>query len=381
MSIPFNKPLFLGEEIESVSRVQEYGKFSGNGSFTQQCHDWFESNMDIEKAFLTTSCTHALELSALLIDIQPGDEVIMPSYTFVSTSNAFVLRGANVVFVDINPDTMNMDMDLLESAISDQTKAVVPVHYAGVACEMDKLMDIASKHNLYVIEDAAQGIGATYKGKKLGSIGDLGTISFHDTKNLHCGEGGVLLINNENLIESAEIIREKGTNRKRFLRGQVDKYTWVDIGSSYSPSELNAAFLISQLKQLEKITEKRRKLWTSYYNNLISLELQGLIELPKVPEDRTHNAHIFYIKCADIDERSSLISYLYSKNIQAVFHYIPLHASKAGKKYGYMSLDKYTTSESQRLLRLPMYFDLKTSQVESIADHISEFYNSMKNEI
>jgi dTDP-4-amino-4,6-dideoxygalactose transaminase len=321
-------------------------------------------------------------MAAILIDIQPGDEVIAPSYTFVSTVNAFVLRGAKIVFVDVRPDTMNIDETLIEDAITDKTKAIVPVHYAGVACEMDTIMEIANRYNLYVIEDAAQGVMATYKGKALGTIGDLGCFSFHETKNYSMGEGGALLIQNEKFMERAEIIREKGTNRSRFIRGQVDKYTWVDIGSSYLPSELNAAFLFAQLEEAHKINDDRLYCWQTYYNGFKELEAQGLIELPVVPKDCEHNAHMFYIKCHDIEERSELIEYLKENKVQTVFHYIPLHTADAGLKYGkFLGEDRYTTSESERLLRLPMYYGLDPKSVHKVISHIKQFFESKYKEV
>jgi dTDP-4-amino-4,6-dideoxygalactose transaminase len=374
--IHFNKIPFTGKEIQYIQQaVESHQKLSGDGPFTKRCHDWFKANFHTPKALLTTSCTHALEMAAILIDIQPGDEVIVPSYTFVSTVNAFVLRGAKVVFVDIRPDTMNIDETLIEAAITDKTKAIVPVHYAGIACEMDTIMDIAKRYNLYVIEDAAQGVMSTYKGKALGTIGDLGCFSFHETKNYSMGEGGALLIQNDKFKERAEIIREKGTNRSKFIRGQVDKYTWVDIGSSYLPSELNAAYLFAQLEEAHKINNNRLKNWELYYEKLKKLSDVGLIELPVIPKGCQHNAHMFYIKCYDIEERSNLIEYLKQHDIQTAFHYIPLHSADAGLKYGeFHGEDRYTTTDSERLLRLPMYYDLKNSEVIQICELINEFY-------
>ncbi|MCA1060852.1 dTDP-4-amino-4,6-dideoxygalactose transaminase [Rossellomorea aquimaris] len=373
--IPFNKPPVTGKEVNYIKQAVEFQKLSGDGVFTKHCHNWFETNFDTPKALLMTSCTHALELAAILIDIQPGDEVIAPSYTFVSTVNAFVLRGAKIVFVDIRPDTLNIDESLIEAAITDKTKAIIPVHYAGVACEMDTIMSIAKRHNLYVIEDAAQGVMATYKGKALGTIGDFGCFSFHETKNYTMGEGGALLVQNENFQERAEISREKGTNRSKFLRGQVDKYTWVDVGSSYLPSELNAAYLYAQLEEAEKININRLEIWEYYYEGLKGLSDIGWIELPTVPKDCKHNAHMFYIKCRDIKERTALIEFLKENGVQTTFHYIPLHSSNAGMKFGYFSgEDHFTTKESERLLRLPMFYGLENQEISKIIKLINRFY-------
>ena len=371
--IPFNIPLVSNSEIKNIARVLDVGKFSGDGEFTKKCNYWLENLTKSKKVLLTTSCTHALELSATLINIQPGDEVITSSYGFVSTANAFILRGAKIVFVDIRPDTMNIDESKIEQAITSKTKAIIPVHYAGVACEMDKIMDIANKYKLFVIEDAAQGVMSTYKGKALGSIGHLGCFSFHETKNYHCGEAGAIIINHEDFIDRAEIIREKGTNRSLFLRGLLDKYRWVDIGSSYLPSELNAAFLYAQLKEAEKVNEKRILLWEEYSKQLKdSVD----IELQVIPNSVKHNGHMFYIKLKNIKQRQKMIDYLYKYGIQSVFHYIPLHESKKCKKYNvFNGLDKYTTKESERLLRLPMYYDLNVSDVQYICKKIGEFYN------
>lgn len=372
--INFNKPLFSGKELEYIKTAIENQKICGDGEFTHKCNKWFEDKFNTPKALLTTSCTHALEMAAFLCDIKPGDEVIMPSFTFVSTADAFVLRGAKIVFVDIRPDTMNIDENLIEEAITDKTKAIVPVHYAGVACEMDKIMEISKKYNLYVIEDAAQGVMSTYKGKALGTIGDFGCFSFHETKNYSMGEGGALLIKDKKNIERAEIIREKGTNRSKFFRGQVDKYTWIDWGSSYLPSELNAAYLWAQLEKADEINRDRIKSWNLYYENLKVLEEKGYIELPKVPDNCIHNAHMFYIKCKNLEERTKLIEKLKSNDILAVFHYIPLHSSPAGQKFGRFSgQDKYTTNESECLLRLPMYFGLGENVYKTIYS-INDFY-------
>lgn len=374
--INFNVPPYVGKEQEYIKQVIENNKkLSGDGVFTKKCNNWIESKFNTPKALLTTSCTHALEMAAILCDIKPGDEVIVPSYTFVSSVNAFVLRGATIIFVDIRPDTMNIDENLIEEAITNKTKAIVPVHYAGVSCEMDKIMEIAKKYNLYVIEDAAQGVMSTYKGQALGTIGDFGCFSFHETKNYTSGEGGALLIKNEDLIERAEIIREKGTNRSKFLRGQVDKYSWVDLGSSYLPSELNAAYLYAQLEEAEKINENRLDTWNLYYEKLKRLRDKGLIELPFIPEGCLHNAHMFYIKCKDIEDRTRLVEHLKLNGIYAVFHYIPLHTAEAGLKYSkFHGEDFYTTKESERLLRLPMYYNLEKENVEYIVEKIKEYY-------
>ncbi len=373
--IPFNLPPVTGDEKKYLDELFSIHKFSGDGEFTKKCNFWFEKEFECKKALLTTSCTHALEMAAILCDIKEGDEVIMPSYTFVSTANAFALRGAKIVFTDIRKDTMNMDENLIEDAITDKTKAIVPVHYAGVSCEMDRINEIAKKHNLFVVEDAAQGVMSRYKNKALGTIGDIGCYSFHETKNYQCGEGGAILINNENFIERSEIIREKGTNRSKFLRGQVDKYTWVDIGSSYLPSELNAAFLYAQLKSAKKINDDRLKSWNIYFERLQELKNKEVIELPFVPSHCKHNAHMFYIKVKDIKTRTKLISHLGNENILSVFHYIPLHSAPAGKKYGeFRGEDKYTTKESERLLRLPMYYGLKEDEVLKVCESIEKFF-------
>lgn len=374
--INFNIPPFVGKEQDYIKEVIENNqKLCGDGPFTKKCNAWFEEMFITPKALLTTSCTHALEMAAILTDIQPGDEVIAPSFTFVSTVNAFVLRGATIVFVDIRPDTMNIDENLIEEAITDKTKAIVPVHYAGVACEMDKIMEIAKKYNLYVIEDAAQGVMSKYNGQALGAIGDFGAFSFHETKNYTMGEGGALLIQNKDHIERAEIIREKGTNRSMFFRGQVDKYSWVDIGSSYLPSELNAAYLYAQLEEAEMINNNRLKTWNLYYEGLKELEDNEFIELPVIPSNCEHNAHMFYIKCKNLDERTKLIKYLKDNDILAVFHYIPLHSAEAGVKFGrFYGEDKFTTKESERLLRLPLYYNLEEEKTNYIIKKIFDFY-------
>ncbi len=373
--IVFNIPPRVGMEEKYIAEAVSNGKICGDGIFTQRCNEWIEKHTLTEKAMLTTSCTHATEMAALLCEIKPGDEVIMPSYTFVSTADAFVLRGAKVVFVDIRPDTMNLDETLIENAITDRTKAVVPVHYAGVSCEMDTIADISARNHLYVIEDAAQGMMSTYKGRALGAIGDFGCYSFHETKNFSMGEGGALLIKDRQYVEKAEIIREKGTNRSKFYRGQIDKYTWVAPGSSYLPSELNAAYLWAQLEYAEKIIENRMKSWKLYYSGLKHLADKGMIDLPVIPDGCSHNAHMFYIKVKNIHERTKMIQYLKEHGVMAVFHYIPLHTSPAGKQYGmFCGRDKYTTKESERLLRLPLYFQLKRENAERVVDLIEKFY-------
>lgn len=373
--IHFNIPPFVGREMEYIKKAVENKKICGDGEFTKNCNLWIEQNTQTTKALLTTSCTHALEMAALLCDIKEGDEVIMPSYTFVSTADAFVLRGAKIVFVDIRPDTMNIDEDLIEDAITERTKAIVPVHYAGVACNMDRIMEIAKKYNLLVVEDAAQGVMSRYKGKALGTIGDFGCYSFHETKNYSMGEGGALLIKAQDRVEEAEIIREKGTNRSKFFRGQIDKYTWVNYGSSYLPSDINAAYLYAQLEQAEMINRHRLDIWETYYDELSVLKEASCIELPVVPEECTHNAHMFYIKTKDLDERTRLIDFLRQHEIQAVFHYVPLHTAPAGQKFGrFHGEDRYTTRESERLLRLPLYYGLSLEEARYVADTVKKFY-------
>lgn len=372
--ISFNVPPYVGKEKEYIEQAIEKKKICGDGEFTKKCNEWLENKTGTSKALLTTSCTHATEMTALLSDIKPGDEVIMPSYTFVSTADAFVLRGAKVVFVDIRPDTMNIDEKLIEEAITDKTKAIVPVHYAGVSCEMDTIMDIAKRHNLKVIEDAAQGVMSEYKGKALGTIGDYGCYSFHETKNYSMGEGGALLIRNPEDVERAEIIREKGTNRSKFFRGQIDKYTWVAAGSSYLPSELNAAYLYAQLEQADKIYQDRMNSWNRYYEMLSDLEQAGKIQLPVVPKECKHNAHMFYIKAKDLEERTALIDFLKANGVSSVFHYIPLHSAPAGMELGrFNGEDRYTTKESERLLRLPMYYGLGDN-VEYVAEKVKAYF-------
>lgn len=374
--IAFNKPPYTGNEDQYVLQAMRSNKMSGDGPFTKRCHTWFESNLPCKKALLTPSCTAALEMAAILINIQPGDEVIMPSYTFVSTANAFVLRGAKIVFVDIRPDTMNIDESKIEAAITDKTKAIVPVHYAGVGCEMDIIMDIAQLHNLYVIEDAAQGMMSTYKGKALGTIGHLGAFSFHETKNYTSGgEGGLLIINDDKFKERAEIIREKGTNRSQFFRGMVDKYSWVDIGSSYLPSDIQAAYLWGQLEKVDEINNNRLASWLYYYEQLQPLQVADKIQLPSVPDDCVHNAHMFYIKVQDIEVRTQLIEYLTNNNIISVFHYIPLHSSVAGINLGtFYGKDEFTTVESERLIRLPIWYSFSDKQLSRVISSLLEFY-------
>ena len=373
--IRFNVPPYVGKEEGYIAGAIQSGKICGGGQFTVKCQDMLEQMTGAEKVLLTTSGTGALEMAAILAGIQPGDEVIMPSYTFVSTANAFVLRGANIVFTDIRPDTMNLDEQLVEQAVTKKTKAIVPVHYAGVACEMDTINQIAARYGLKVIEDAAQGVMSFYKGRPLGSIGALGCFSFHETKNYSMGEGGAVLVNDGASPERAEIVWEKGTDRSRFLRGQVDKYTWVDIGSSFLPSELNAAHLFAQLEQAEKINEDRLKSWRLYYEGLAPLKESGAVELPVIPNECTHNAHMFYIKVKDLEQRTRLSAYLKEKGIATAFHYVPLHTSKAGRQYGrFVGEDRFTTRESERLLRLPMYYGLVQSDIAYITESIKRFF-------
>ena len=376
MKIPFNKPPYIGEENEYVLNAVNKGHISGDGEYTKKCAKKLEELSGTKRALLTTSCTHATEMAALLSDIKPGDEVIMPSYTFVSTADAFVLRGAVPVFVDIRPDTMNIDETLIENAITSKTRAIVPVHYAGVGCEMDTIMDIARRHNLTVIEDAAQAIASTYKGKALGTFGDFGCYSFHETKNISMGEGGALLIQNEDMIEPAEIIREKGTNRAKFFRGQIDKYTWVNYGSSYLPSDMNAAYLWAQLENMDIIQEKRLSVWNRYKEGLTELADKEYIEFGAIPEECTNNAHMFYIKVKDLDTRTKLINFLKEREIQAVFHYVPLHSAPAGRKFGRFSgEDRFTTKESERLIRLPLFYSITDEEVEYIIEKLKAYFN------
>jgi len=373
--IPFNIPPYVGKETEYISQAISNKKICGDGEFTHKCSRWMEERFNAKKVLLTTSCTHALEMAAMLCDIHEGDEVIMPSFTFVSTANAFVRCGAKIVFVDIRPDTMNINEKLIEAAITPKTKVIVPVHYAGVSCEMDTIMEIAKRYNLFVVEDAAQGVMSTYNGKALGTIGDLGCYSFHETKNYSMGEGGAILVNNDKFIERAEIIREKGTDRSRFLRGQVDKYTWVDCGSSYLPSELNAAHLYAQLECADKINNNRLCSWQKYYDNFTILSKKGMIELPFVPHECVHNAHMFYIKLKNLAKRTELVNYLKSNDIQAAFHYVPLHSAKAGLKYGqFIGEDVYTTKESERLVRLPMFYGIDSTAIFTITELIIKYF-------
>ena len=378
MRINFNVPPFTGREMIYIKQAVDAQKICGDGQFTAKCNKWIEDKTGCEKALLTTSCTHATELAALLADIRPGDEVIMPSYTFVSTADAFVLRGATPVFVDIRPDTMNIDETLIEDAITEHTKAIVPVHYAGVGCEMDVIMDIARRHNLMVIEDAAQGIMSTYKGQALGAIGDMGCFSFHETKNFSMGEGGALLMKDARFIEDAEIFREKGTDRSKFFRGQVDKYRWVNYGSSYLPSDMNAAYLWAQLELADEITKARMDRWNQYDALLRDLADKGLIEQPFVPDYCTHNAHMYYIKVRDLEQRSDFINFMKSKDVLTVFHYVPLHTAPAGLKYGrFHGEDNFTTRESDRLVRLPMYYALTEDDVNYICECVHEYFEGL----
>ena len=373
--ISFNVPPYIGKEQDYIMEAIKAHKICGDGAFTKKCNKWIEDKTGVSKALLTTACSTALDMAAILTEVGPGDEVILPSFTFVSTANAFVLRGASLVFVDIRPDTQNIDEKLIEDAITDKTKVIVPVHYAGVGCEMDAIMDIAKRHGLLVVEDAAQGVMSEYKGRALDSIGDYGCYSFHETKNYSMGEGGALLISDEEKVDRAEIIREKGTDRSRFLKGVVDKYTWVDMGSSYLPSEMNAAYLYAQLEEADMINQNRLASWNSYYEQLSPLAEEGLIELPVIPEDCAHNAHMFYIKTADMEERTALASFLKENGILAVFHYVPLHSAPAGTKFGrFHGEDRYTTNTFERLLRLPMYYGLGESDVSYVCDTIKKFY-------
>lgn len=374
--INFNVPPFTGKESEYMMQAVKNEKICGDGTFTKKCSRWMEEKFTSHKVLLTTSCTSAIELSALLLDIKEGDEIICPSFTFVSTVNPFVLRGAKIKFVDIRPDTMNIDENKIEAAITSNTKAIVVVHYAGVSCEMSKIMEIALKYKLAVVEDAAQGVMSKYNDKYLGTIGDFGCYSFHETKNYSMGEGGAFLVQNQKLAERAEIIREKGTNRAQFFRGQVDKYTWQDMGSSYLPSDMLAAYLWAQLELAEEINQNRLKTWNKYYSNFKFLAERGKIDLPSIPTNCTHNAHMFYIKCKDLSERTELIQYLKKNEILAVFHYIPLHSSPAGLKYGeFVGEDTFTTKESERLVRLPLYYQINDNDLDKVIRCVKEFYN------
>lgn len=375
MRISFNRPPFVGKETEYIKEaVEKNGMICGDGPFTKKCSQWMKERFQTKNVLLTTSCTHALEMAAFLADIQPGDEVIMPSYTFVSTADAFVLRGATCVFVDIRPDTMNIDETKIEEAITEKTKAIVPVHYAGVSCAMDEIMAIAKKYNLKVVEDAAQGVNAFYKGKALGTIGDFGCYSFHETKNYSMGEGGAILFQDDRYLEPAEILREKGTNRSEYFRGQIDKYTWVGYGSSYLPSDMNAAYLWAQLEEADKINDKRLSIWNFYHEELKELEDKGVLERPYIPEYATHNAHMYYIKVKDLRVRTKLLAYLKERGILSVFHYVPLHSATAGKKFGrFHGEDVYTTKESERLCRLPMYYSLSLEEAAEVVKALKEF--------
>ena len=375
MRISFNRPPFVGKETEYIKEaVEKNGMICGDGPFTKKCSQWMKERFQTKNVLLTTSCTHALEMAAFPADIQPGDEVIMPSYTFVSTADAFVLRGGTCVCVDIRPDTMNIDETKIEEAITEKTKAIVPVHYAGVSCAMDEIMAIAKKYNLKVVEDAAQGVNAFYKGKALGTIGDFGCYSFHETKNYSMGEGGAILFQDDRYLEPAEILREKGTNRSQYFRGQIDKYTWVGYGSSYLPSDMNAAYLWAQLEEADKINDKRLSIWNFYHEELKELEDKGVLERPYIPEYATHNAHMYYIKVKDLRVRTKLLAYLKERGILSVFHYVPLHSATAGKKFGrFHGEDVYTTKESERLCRLPMYYSLSLEEAAEVVKALKEF--------
>lgn len=374
--IPFNIPPYVGTELDYVKQAVDNKKICGDGPFTKKCHEWLEKAFDCQKALLTTSGTTALEMAAILCDLKPGDEVILPSFTFSTTATAFVLVGAKLVFVDIRPDTMNIDETKIEAAITDRTKVIVPVHYAGVACEMDTIMEIARKHNLLVVEDSAQGVMGTYKGKALGTIGELGCYSFHETKNYSMGEGGALMINDSKYNERAEIIREKGTNRARFFRGQVDKYTWVDYGSSYLPSDMNAAYLWGELEVAAKINNNRLSTWSAYHDAFSELESQQLVDLPTIPEACKHNAHMFYIKLKNLEQRTDFISFLKSRGVQASFHYVPLHSSPAGERFGrFDGVDEFTTKESDRLVRLPMYYGMSKEDRDHVIETVLSYFS------
>lgn len=375
--IPFNRPPHTGYEEAYVLKAMKSDKISGDGEYSRKCQDWFEKKLGCAKALLTPSCSQALEMAAILIDIKPGDEVIMPSYTFVSTANAFVLRGARIVFVDIRPDTMNIDEKLIEAAITPRTKAIVPVHYAGVGCEMEAIMGIARKYGLFVVEDAAQGMMSNYCGQDLGTMGHLAAYSFHETKNYtSAGEGGLLIVNDEKFSMRSEIIREKGTNRSQFFRGMVDKYSWVDIGSSYLPSDIQAAYLFAQLEHVDEIDINRHNAWEFYYNNLKKLEEDGKLELPTFPSHCHHNAHMFYVKLKDLEERTAFIDYLKIGGIMAAFHYVPLHSSAAGIRFGlFNGIETFTTKESERLVRLPIWYGIKKDELVKIVERIRGFFH------
>ena len=376
--IPFNKSPFTGNEEKFVQQSMRSQNISGSGPFVEKCQSWFERELSCRKALLTPSCTAALEMAALLIDIKPGDEIIMPSYTFVSTANAFAMRGGKIVFVDIRPDTMNIDESKIKSAITKKTKAIVPVHYAGIACEMDVIMSIAEEHNLFVIEDAAQGMMSKYDGRHLGTIGHIGAYSFHETKNYtSAGEGGLLIINDKKFEDRAEIIREKGTNRSQFFRGMIDKYTWVDLGSSYLMNDVSAAYLWGNLEKSIEINKFRLNIWQKYYQSLKHLQENQLIDMPSIPPKCIHNAHMFYLKVKDLKMRTKLIEHLKQDNISSVFHYVPLHSAKAGKKFGrFDGKDEFTTSESERIIRLPMFFGLDSVSIKKICKSIEHFFKN-----
>lgn len=377
--ICFNIPPFVGTEFKYMKEAVENHKICGDGPFTKKCDEWMERRFNAKKVLLTTSGSSALDMAALLCGIQPGDEVILPSFTFSSTANAFVLAGAKLVFVDIRPDTMNIDENKIEKAITEKTKVICPVHYAGVACEMDTIMRIAKKYNLLVVEDAAQGVMSSYKGKVLGTIGDLGCYSFHETKNFSMGEGGAIVINNERYIEKAEILREKGTNRSQFYRGQVAKYNWVDFGDSYLQSDLNAAYLWAQLEVADQINENRIRIWERYYEGFEELEKRGVIELPTIPKECKHNAHMFYLKCKNLETRQRYIEFMKENDILCVFHYVPLHSAPAGAKFGrFNGADEYTTESSDRLVRLPLYYELDIKDQKKVIDKTREFFGEIR---
>ena len=376
--IHFNVPPFVGTEFQYMHEAVENHKICGDGPFTKRCNEWMQSRFDAKKAMLTTSCSSALDMAALLCDLHPGDEVILPSFTFSSTANAFVLVGAKLVFVDIRPDTMNIDEKKIEEAITEKTKVICVVHYAGVSCEMDTIMEIARENNLKVVEDAAQGVMSAYKGKALGTIGHFGCFSFHETKNYSMGEGGAILINDEQYIEKAEILREKGTNRSQFYRGQVAKYNWIDFGDSYLASDINAAYLWAQLEAADKINQNRLETWERYRNALKVLEEKGILELPYIPRECVHNAHMFYIKCRNLETRQSFIQYMRDNDILCVFHYVPLHSAPAGLKYGrFQGVDKYTTAESERLVRLPLYYNIDNKDLDRVIEKALTFFDTI----
>lgn len=376
--IHFNVPPFVGKEFVYMKEAVSNHKICGDGPFTKKCNEWIENRFQVLKAMLTTSGSTALDMAALLCNIKPGDEVILPSFTFSSTANSFVLAGATLVFVDIRPDTMNIDETKIEAAITDNTKVICPVHYAGVACEMDTIMNIAKKHNIMVVEDAAQGVMSQYKGKALGTIGDFGCFSFHETKNYSMGEGGAILINNEQYVEKAEILREKGTNRSQFFRGQVAKYNWVDFGDSYLQSDLNAAYLWAQLEMADEINENRLATWNTYYTAFKHLEEKGIVTLPTIPDGCVHNAHMFYLKTKDFETRQAYIKFMRDNEILCVFHYVPLHSAPAGIKFGrFNGIDEHTTSDSDRLVRLPLYYNITKDDLKKVVEKTLEFFEGL----